>query len=264
MSLRICVLASGSSGNSTYIESDATHILIDAGISLREISRRLKTIGRDLDDIHAICVSHEHDDHKSSLAVFHRRTGVALYANNGAISAIETNDKFKDLPWNVFTTGASFYIGDLTLDPFSVPHDSYDPVGFIVRAGEARIGVVTDMGMTTELIRERLRHCHVVVVECNHDEELVKAALRPWSLKQRILGRQGHLSNRAAGELIAEIAGPHLEAVLLAHLSEECNRPHLAVREIRAVLDKGGHKAVRVELTYAEKPSEMVRVERVP
>jgi len=258
MSLRICVLASGSSANCTYVASEQTAVLIDAGLSVRETGRRLAFLGVDLQSICAVCVTHEHEDHSAALGRLHRQYNVALYANAGTIEAVERDDTMRNLPWQVFTTGAPFKIGDLSFEPFSVPHDSYDPVGFVISSGAARLAIVTDMGMSTELIRLRLRQCGAVVVECNHDEELLKNAQRPWSLKQRIAGRQGHLSNRQAGELIADIAGQHLQAVFLAHLSVECNRPDLAVRTVQEALARKGCQHVAVKLTYPDRVSDLV------
>jgi phosphoribosyl 1,2-cyclic phosphodiesterase len=260
MSLHVCVLASGSAANCTYVASPRTRILIDAGLSGRETARRLALLGVDLRAIQAVCVTHEHEDHKAALGSLQRRHGLALYANAGTIEAIEHDERLRNLAWQVFTTGHPFQIGDLTLEPFSVPHDSYDPIGFVVCAGDLRAAVVTDMGITTGLIREKLRSCQVVVLECNHDEAMLRDAERPWSLKQRIAGRQGHLSNRQAGELIADIAGPQLQAVFLAHLSAECNRPQLALQAIREALARGGQDRVTVRLTYADRASEVVSV----
>jgi phosphoribosyl 1,2-cyclic phosphodiesterase len=214
MSLKVCILASGSSGNSIYVESARARILIDAGLSGKEIGRRLETIGVNLAGIRAVCVTHEHDDHTAALGILHRRFGIPLYANAGTVQAIEQGDKLRDAKWTLFTTGSAFPIGDLRLEPFSVPHDSYDPVGFVVSSGDDRAGIVTDMGMATGLVRERLKGCRILVIETNHDEKMLQDADRPWVLKQRIAGRQGHFSNRQAAELIAEVAGPALTVKL--------------------------------------------------
>jgi len=142
-------------------------------------------------------------------------------------------------------------------DPFPVSHDAYEPVGFVITEGNAKLGIVTDIGASTHLVRERLRPCQVLIVEANHDEYLLSGAKRPWVLKQRIAGRQGHLSNIHAAEMIAEIASPALKIVYLCHLSLDCNRPELALKEVKRALDKGGFKHVQVKLTSAEKISEI-------
>ena len=261
MGLTLCILASGSSANCIYVASETTRILIDAGLSGKETARRLEQIGSDIASIRAICVTHEHDDHRSALGILHRRFKTPLYANAGTIKAIELEGARPELSWQVFTTGAPFDVGDLHVEPFSVPHDSYDPVGFAVGNGAHRIGIVTDMGMSTTLIRQRLKNCHALVVEANHDEAMLKEAKRPWSLKQRILSGQGHLSNSQAAELIAEIAGPQLRAVFLVHLSSECNTPELAVRTIRKELEKQGHGHVELKLSFADRVSDVLRLE---
>lgn len=258
MGLKICVLASGSSGNCTYISSDTTAILVDAGLSCRETLRRLMAIGVRDDNIKGICVTHEHDDHVSSLGALHRKLGAALYANSGTKDGTAANDKLAGLSWNIFLTGEPFFIGDLKIEPFSVPHDTYDPVGFVVSTGKSRAGIVTDMGMPTELIRTKLRNCQIVVVESNHDEPLLNDSSRPWVLKQRIKGWQGHLSNEQACQMLSDIAGPELKTVFLAHLSSECNKPDLALKLARKVLVQGGYPEVAVRLTYSDRPSDLV------
>jgi len=262
MGLKLCVLASGSSGNCIYVASETTHILVDAGLSCRETTRRLAQVGLESSRLQAICLTHEHADHCSGLPVLQRRLDLPLYANTGTIEAVEQDSRLGGLPWNVFATGSPFEIGDLRIEPFSVPHDSYDPVGFAVLSGCVRAGIVTDMGVATGAVRERLRECHLLVIESNHDEDLLKEAERPWSLKQRIMGRQGHLSNAQAGELIAEIAGPRLKTVFLAHLSSACNSPDLALDTVRRALEANGHDQIGVKLTYQDRASEVIEIDK--
>lgn len=260
MPLTVCVLASGSAANCVHIASPTTAILIDAGLSGKETSRRCEALGIALPEVKGICLTHEHDDHRVALRVLQQKYGMHVYANRGTIDAIERSNPNREITWQVFSTGMSFQIGDLRIDPFSVPHDSYDPVGFVVSDGVSRVGVVTDMGMPTGLVRERLKVCHSLVLESNHDEDMLRNSARPWSLKQRILGRQGHLSNAQAGELLAEIAGPHLRCVFLAHLSVDCNRPEVALGTVRRALERAGQTHVELKLTYADRPSERVSV----
>ncbi len=255
MSLRVSILASGSSGNCTYIASEQAALLIDAGLSAREVGRRLEMVGASVSSIRGICVSHEHGDHTQGLRVLNRRAGIPLYANAGTVEALTRDPELSELPWQIFTTGAPFQIGDLRVEPFAVPHDAFEPVGFVVSCGDLRVGVVTDMGMPTTLIRERLRHCRMLVLESNHDEQMLQDADRPWHLKQRIRGRQGHLSNQSAAAMLAEIAGPQLSHVYLAHLSADCNRPDLARRTALEHLAQAGHTHVNVELTYSDQPT---------
>jgi phosphoribosyl 1,2-cyclic phosphodiesterase len=260
MALKVCVLASGSSGNCIYVGSDETQILIDAGLSGKATTERLAEIGVSVESISGICLTHEHDDHKASVHVLHRRYGLPLYSNSGTLEALGQNPKLVDLPWNIFTTGQPFMIGNLTIEPFRVPHDSYDPVGFVINCGPARVGVVSDMGMATELIRQRLQNCGALVVEANHDEIMLRDSSRPWALKQRIAGRQGHLSNAKAGCLISEVAGDSLHTVFLAHLSSDCNDPDVALRTVRAELSRSGKSHINVKLTYANRLSDVAIV----
>lgn len=257
MGLRACILGSGSSGNCTFVASETTAILIDAGLSGRRTAERLAQVGACPTRVQGICVSHEHLDHIGGLRVLHKRYGIPVYANAGTVDALARVRTLETLPWNLFHTGHPFVIGDLRIEPFSVPHDAYDPVGFVVEQDGNRIGIVTDMGMCTSLIRERLRRCHAVVVEANHDEQLLQDAARPWSLKQRIRGRQGHMSNQSAAALLAEIAGPELRHVFLAHLSEDCNRHDLALAAIQTALVGAGHTHISVSLTFPDRVSEI-------
>jgi len=257
MSLRVCILGSGSSGNCTYIGSDSTGVLIDAGLSGKETENRLGQIGVQVSQVQGICLSHEHNDHTSGLRVLHRRHGIPIYANGGTLEAMRRDAKFAELEWRVFTTGSPFEVGVLRIEPFSVPHDAYEPVGFVVIFGDDRVGIVTDMGVATTLVRERLRRCQVVIIEANHDEEMLMGAERPWYLKQRIMGRQGHLSNQLAAEVVAEIAGPELQCVFLAHLSKDCNRQELAVKTAREMLIEAGHSHVAVSCAFPDRVSDV-------
>jgi phosphoribosyl 1,2-cyclic phosphodiesterase len=258
--MKICVLASGSSGNCLYLEAGEARILIDGGLSCRETTGRLKAVGVDLADIDALCVTHEHDDHTSSIGALYRKAGMQLYANSGTVEALGRDARLSDLPWNVFSTNSGFRIRDVLVEPFTVPHDAYDPVGFLVSSGDTRAGIVTDMGAPTDMIRERLKNCRVVVMEANHDEELLRESARPWSLKQRIASRQGHLSNDQAAQLAVDIAAQDLKALLLAHLSADCNSPESALKTVRAALDRAGRGDVVVKLTYADRASDVVEV----
>lgn len=261
MAVRICVLGSGSSGNCTFIGTESIGILVDAGLSGRETLRRAEEAGLSLDRLAAVLLTHEHGDHTCGLGALHRRHRLPLYANSGTIDRLSQEGGDATLKWNVFQTGAPFLLGEVRVEPFSVPHDALDPVGFIFTVGDVKIGVVTDMGMATTLIRERLRHCRILVVEANHDLHMLKNSGRPWPLIQRILSRQGHLSNEALAEMLAEIGHPGMTDVFLAHLSRDCNDPKLAEKHVRRELDKRGHAHIRIHLTYPDRPSVMVLAE---
>jgi phosphoribosyl 1,2-cyclic phosphodiesterase len=256
--MNVCVLASGSSGNCTWIGSGGRGLLVDAGASARQVEARLKDMSLTLSSVAGICVTHEHGDHVAGLRTLHQRHGVPLFANAGTIEVVDRANPAGTLAWNVFETGQPFRVADFDVTPFAVPHDCCEPVGFVIGDGRTRTGIVTDMGVATHLVRERLRGCDVLVLEANHDEDLLRNADRPWSLKQRIAGPQGHLSNRQAGELAAELAGPNTRCVFLAHLSADCNDPALARVTVRRILDARGLAGVAVELTYPDKPSRLV------
>jgi phosphoribosyl 1,2-cyclic phosphodiesterase len=259
MSLRVCVLGSGSSGNCTYVGCGSSAVLIDAGLSALQTSTRMEKIGAPLSVVHGICVSHEHNDHTAGLRVLNRRHRIPVYANSATAEALRRDDELARLEWQVFSTGTSFPVGEFRIEPFTVPHDALDPVGFVVQANGTRVGVVTDMGMPTTLIREKLRTCHVIVLEANHDETLLKNSKRPWPLIQRILGRQGHLCNEAASEMLAEIAGCNLNLrhVFLAHISQRCNRLELALKTAERKLIKKGHTHIKISLTYPDQVSDI-------
>jgi phosphoribosyl 1,2-cyclic phosphodiesterase len=257
MSLRVCVLGSGSSGNCTYIGCGSSAVLIDAGLSALQTSTRLETISAPLSGVHGICVSHEHSDHTAGLRVLNRRHGIRVYANFGTVEALRRDEELTALEWQIFSTGTAFPVGEFRIEPFTVPHDALEPVGFVVQANGTRVGVVTDMGMSTTLIREKLRSCHVIVVEANHDEDMLKKSKRPWPLIQRILGRQGHLCNDAAAEMLGEIAGPELRHVFLAHISTQCNRRELALKTADRMLRGKGHSHIKVSLTYPDRVSDI-------
>lgn len=257
MSLRLCILASGSSGNCTFVASDETAILIDAGLSARETAKRLEKAGSSLDRIRGVCISHEHGDHIAGLKTLNGRHDIPLFANDGTIQFLQRDEALAGIAWRKFHTGSAFAIGDLTVEPFSVPHDAMEPVGFIVSHGAESVGIVTDIGMPTALVRERLGRCRAVVIESNHDEEMLMNSQRPWSLKQRIMGRQGHLSNTRAAQMLAEIAGPQLQRVFLAHLSQDCNRQDIAWRATRDALQRAGHTHVTISLTFPDNISEI-------
>lgn len=257
MSLRLCILGSGSSGNCTFIASESTALLVDAGLSARETTRRLEKIGASLESVRGVCISHEHSDHIAGLKTLHGRHNIPLFANEGTIQFLQRDKELAGVAWKKFHTGSAFEIGDLTIEPFSVPHDAMEPVGFVVSHQGDSIGVVTDIGMPTALVRERLRKCRAVVVESNHDEQMLMDSARPWQLKQRISGRQGHLSNARAAQMLAEIAGPQLQRVFLAHLSGECNRQDIAWRATRDALQRAGHTHITVSMTFPDSVSEV-------
>ena len=259
MMIKVCVLGSGSKGNCTLIRSDQTALLVDAGLSYRQISLRLEQIGLRVADIDGIIIGHEHGDHVRGLDVIARRWGGPVFMNRATSEAVAGRATG---PWQVkiFTNGRFFSIGDLVVYPFSVFHDALDPVGFSISRGDLKVMVATDLGTPTRLVQEELKSARVAVLEANHDRALLLNGSRPWALKQRIKSGQGHLSNEAAGDLLAGFAGEQLIDVFLAHLSHECNRAELALEVIRKKLRGVRKDLIKVRLTYPDRISEVVEV----
>jgi phosphoribosyl 1,2-cyclic phosphodiesterase len=252
--VRLTILGSGSSGNCAYVETDETRVLIDAGFSLRQIRQRLASIGRAPENLTGILVTHEHSDHVQSLPALCGKLGIPVYINRPTHEAVEYQLQAK-LACRLFATGASFEVGDILVDTFSIPHDAQDPVGFLLRTSAGNIGFLTDLGHTTRLVLERIRPAHALVLEANHDVKMLQdCPRRPWSLKQRILGRHGHLSNEAAADVAQEIMSTDLSHLYLGHLSRECNTPELALRVVSERLQKIGANHVHLELTSQAQP----------
>jgi phosphoribosyl 1,2-cyclic phosphodiesterase len=257
--MQVTILGSGSAGNCTLIETESTAILIDAGLSGRQISQRLDSIGRATAQLDGIILTHEHTDHTRGLATLCKLDAFPVYANRLTAEAFSSDPESCNrvkVSWRLFSTGSPFNIGDLTIESFSVPHDANDPVGFTIRHDIQSIGVLTDLGHATKLVVERVRNVDVLVIESNHDVKLLQEdTARPWALKQRIMSRHGHLSNDAAASVTTEIAGERLRHVLLAHLSRDCNRPELAQRVMVDQLRRIGANHVAVAVASQDKPT---------
>ena len=232
MSMKFCILGSGSSGNCALLQSAGTRVLVDAGFSPRKTSQLLAACGESLERIEAIFVTHEHGDHAALVAGLNRHPHIQVFANASTARTLQSRLDFK-VNWQLFETGARFRFRDLEVESFSVPHDAQDPVGFLFSAGAGdlfsplrRLAWLTDLGHCPQHIHERIREVEILVVESNHCAELLKAdTKRPWSLKQRIGGRHGHLSNQSTRALLDAVASPNWRHVFLTHLSRECNSP---------------------------------------
>lgn len=234
-----CPLASGSKGNCIYLGTDHTKILIDAGLSAKAITHKLQQINVDIGDIDAILVTHEHSDHIQGLRVLAYRLGIPVLANTETAKGIV--EHFHDCPkFKIFSTGETFEFGDLEIHPFSIQHDTADPVAFTIKTGLMKLGFCTDLGFVSSLVTKQLRDCDYLYVEANHQPSMVHASSRPMMYKQRVLGRTGHLSNEACANLLIDIAHNGLKHVHLAHLSGECNSPEVALKVIREILEAKG------------------------
>jgi phosphoribosyl 1,2-cyclic phosphodiesterase len=254
VAVKFTILGSGSGGNCAYLETDEARILVDAGFSPRQIRQRLATISRVPENLTAILVTHEHSDHVSGLVGIAQKLNIPIYCNRATKEAFEFQLQAR-FNCNLFETGASFEIADLLVDTFAVPHDAQDPVGFLLRTGAGNFGFVTDLGHMTKLVIERARTANILVLESNHDVKMLQdCPRRPWSLKQRILSRHGHLSNEAAAEAVVQIMSAELKHLYLAHLSRECNKPALAHRVMSERLQQIGATHVQLQLAAQDVP----------
>jgi phosphoribosyl 1,2-cyclic phosphodiesterase len=230
--LRFQILGSGSAGNAALLQSDETRLLVDAGFSARRLGELLREAGESLDRIDAIFLTHEHGDHSAALSGLARHPQIRVFANRATANALQPALKFR-ANWQIFETGGTFRFRDFEVATFTVPHDAQDPVGFLIAHGHGdllsprrSIAWLTDLGHAPVHVRERIREVDVLVVEANHCPQMLQAdTRRPWSTKQRISGRHGHLSNAAARELLESVASPRWRHVYLTHLSRDCNSP---------------------------------------
>ncbi len=255
MAVQFTILGSGSAGNCAYLEAGETRLLIDAGFSAKQIRERLAGIGRAPEGLTGILVTHEHGDHICGLGTLCSKVPVPIFANRFTREAIERDFPKTKFNFRTFQTGADFALGEVHVQTFSVPHDAMDPVGFLLETNGGNLGFLTDLGHVTKLIMERVRRSHVLVLEANHDVKLLQDdTKRPWSTKQRILSRHGHLSNDAAAEVAADLVATELRDIYLGHLSRDTNRPELALRTVGNRLKSLGADHLRLHSTSHDVP----------
>lgn len=250
--MRICTLASGSSGNSLYIESSQSKILVDAGIGPRVLKKRLESIDVDITDIDAVIVTHEHEDHTRGLT----KINMPVYVASETVPVWK--NKVECL--NEFESDEPFEIKDLFITPFSVPHDAIDPVGFTIQTDNLKVGVVTDIGSVTSLVIEKLKDSNVLVLESNHDMNLLFYSQYPWMLKQRIKGRLGHLSNVQSGALLDTVFNNNLKHVVLAHLSMINNSPEAAYDEAMKIVKRKNSDITKVHVAPRKTVGEVLSI----
>jgi phosphoribosyl 1,2-cyclic phosphodiesterase len=257
--MKFCILASGSEGNCALVEdSNGVGILVDAGISMRRVSERLSNLGRDISNVEAMLISHEHSDHLRGAAVLARRQDLPIYATQGTISLVKRHlpnyTRFFNLNGRLLTFGA------LSVEAFPVSHDASETVGFVISEGEKCLGFATDLGHVDLIAVDFLRECDAIVLEANHDIDMLIDGLYPWDLKQRIRSQRGHLSNDQAAEALIKIAGPRLKRVVLAHLSQENNKPDIALDSVRSQLHKAGHAQIEVIVSDQHYPTDIFEI----
>jgi phosphoribosyl 1,2-cyclic phosphodiesterase len=267
MGVSVSVLASGSRGNTAIVESSNARILVDAGISCRETFKRMKSLGRNPHSISAVLITHEHSDHIYGLATLAKKLSVPVFMTGATHQAWARSlrDDSGQLPeiakLEIFCAGRSFQIADITVTPFTIPHDAADPVGFTFRVEGTKIAIATDLGYIPASVRDHLRGCDVLVLESNHDLEMLRAGSYPWSVKQRVMSRVGHLSNESLAEFFAQDYDGGASYILLAHLSEENNHPEIARQAAEKAL--GPQRTLlnnRVILAAQGAPTETVRL----
>jgi len=255
--VKFCVLASGSSGNAALLATERTRILVDAGLSMRELRKRLAAIGEDLTRIDAILITHEHSDHVSGLPVLARNRDIraAVYLTRLTAPAMDWGEK-QPARLEPFQAGASFQIGDIEVQSFSVPHDAIDPIGYCFEVQGVRIGVATDLGYIPESIKYHLRRTDLLLLEANHDLDMLKVGPYPWSVKQRVMSRVGHLSNLGMSDYLMQDLDSCTARLVLGHLSEQNNHPAIVQMIANEALERRGLKTA---LTIARQgtPSEV-------
>lgn len=239
MPVKFCPIASGSSGNSVYVGTKSTHLLFDAGLSGKKIQQGLSELKVEGNSIDALFITHEHSDHIKGAGILSRRFNIPVYATQGTWNAMEQS-LGTIAKWNkcIVYPGENCIINDICVKPFEIPHDAAEPVGYSIYAEDYKMTLATDLGHVTDTIKENIIGSHILLLEANHDIEMLKNGSYPLQLKKRILGDHGHISNETAGELLSEIITENLNYIFLGHLSEENNIPHLAYETVEKILNK--------------------------
>lgn len=259
--MKVAVLGSGSSGNATLVKAGNTLVLVDAGFSARDLARRMESLGVAPEAVQGIVITHDHGDHTRGMGVFARRHGTPLYLTERTREACARLLRGEE-EIRPYRPGRAFAVGDVRVEPFLTVHDAADPVGvaLVDECTGLRMGVATDLGRPTAQIRHALAACDLLVLEANHDEVLLATGPYPWSVKRRIGSSHGHLSNQAAARFAVELLHPRLSAVVLAHLSNECNRPELALKVVGAELRRAGWRG-HLQVALQHEPTGWLDVE---
>lgn len=261
MAVKVSVLGSGSRGNATFVKTDRVRLLIDAGLSRKELANRLESIGEDPDGIDAVLITHEHSDHACGLKTILKEIPAQVFATDGTLRALQTQG-YEFEAANIFPVRAdtAFTVGDAEVVPFHVPHDAAEPVAFSLMCGGVKITQLTDIGYLPDDVVERLHGTHLLILESNHDLEMLRVGPYPWNLKQRLIGRYGHLSNTAVAHFIRDRYDGEADHVMLAHLSAKNNHPEIARQEAALALRDRGFSNVRLTVTSQDEPTVPVQL----
>ncbi len=265
--MNLCSIASGSSGNCIYVGSDHTSLLVDVGISKKRIEEGLRSIDRSCQECDGILITHEHSDHIKGLGVISRKHEIPVYCTKGTMEAIQKMNNLGKLPpdlFHVIEADRPFQIGDLEVNPFSISHDAAEPVGYRINQGKKSVGIATDLGYYDEYIVQNLSGLDVLLLEANHDVNMLQVGRYPYYLKQRILGNKGHLSNETAGRLLCRLLHDRLQAVFLGHLSQENNYEALAYETVCAEVTMGENpwtsSDFKITVAHRDRISDLVTV----
>ena len=262
MSVRVCVLGSGSKGNCTLVATEKTRLLIDVGFSCRETYARLAAINESPEGLSAVVISHEHTDHINGLRVLATNGKLPVYISRPTCEAVCRDEETRKKPpgFEYFAPSEKFVIGDIEVAPFPIPHDAVDPVAFTLDAQGIRISVVTDLGYVPEIVKQRVKGSHILIFESNHDLEMLKVGPYPWHVKQRVMSRQGHLSNNATADFLIEEFDGTAQVLVLAHLSETNNHPEIArLSAEQALTQRAGLQFTQLHLASQTKPTDVFR-----
>ncbi|MBN1291120.1 MAG: MBL fold metallo-hydrolase [Candidatus Latescibacteria bacterium] len=257
--MKICVLGSGSKGNCIYVESHGTAVLIDQGFSHKKIDERLESRGLDTSKIKALFITHEHDDHVRGVGITARKLDIPVYGTAGTLDA-KRNLFNGDQELIPVESGIIVKVGSLELLPFSVSHDAVDPVQFCIHSGKKKTGIATDLGFVSTLVEQRLRESDIIIIESNHDVDMLKNGSYPWELKQRIMGRKGHLSNRNAADIIFNLTQYKSAKTILAHLSEENNTAELAEKAVRELFDRFDRRLLSLTVAAQDEATTIIEI----
>ena len=267
--MRFCSIASGSSGNCIYVGSECAHVLVDIGISGKKMEQGLNSLDLTGRDIDGILITHEHSDHIKGLGVIARKYGIPIYATGGTVDAMLRCGSLGKIPEGIFREireDQAFEIKDLRINPFTIPHDAAQPVGYRLECGESSVGIATDLGKYNDYIIENLQNLDAILLEANHDIRMLQVGKYPYYLKQRILGDRGHLSNENAGRLLCRLLHDNMKAVFLGHLSRENNYEELAYETVCSEVTLGDNpyksKDFKIQVAKRDFVSEAVTISK--